>query len=157
MGDHHTRFDEAPEFPFRREFTLSELARYWDRDAAAGGPVGAIRFRLDEKRFDVDGAYNARYEIVKKRIDKATVGRGRDRLTQPGHIAIVYGQPTEAAEYREYVEYLQSLGCLTTEVEELELDELQDVRGLRALRVTVDLASPRFEKAVPSGDLDALR
>ncbi len=28
---------------------------------------------MDEKRFDVDGAYNARYEIVKKRIDKAYV------------------------------------------------------------------------------------
>ena len=31
----------------------------------------AIRFRFDEKRFDIDGAYNMRYEIVKKRIDKA--------------------------------------------------------------------------------------
>ena len=36
----------------------------------------AIRFRFDEKRFDVDGAYNVRYEIMKKRIDKAVV-RGR--------------------------------------------------------------------------------
>jgi hypothetical protein len=26
---------------------------------------------MDEKRFDVDGTYNARYEVVKKRIDKA--------------------------------------------------------------------------------------
>ena len=33
----------------------------------------SIRFRFDEKRFDVDGAYNVRYEIVKKRIDKAVV------------------------------------------------------------------------------------
>lgn len=31
----------------------------------------AIQFRMDEKQFDVDGAYNIRYEIVKKRIDKA--------------------------------------------------------------------------------------
>jgi len=30
----------------------------------------SIRFRMDEKRFDVDGSYNARYEILKKRIDK---------------------------------------------------------------------------------------
>jgi hypothetical protein len=28
----------------------------------------SIRFRFDEKRFDVDGAYDLRYEIVKKRI-----------------------------------------------------------------------------------------
>ena len=34
-------------------------------------PLG-IRFRMEEKKFDVDGAYNARYEIIKKRIDKAT-------------------------------------------------------------------------------------
>jgi GAF domain len=117
----------------------------------------AIRFRFDEKRFDVDGAYNARYEIVKKRIDKATVRDGAERLTQPGHIAIVYGHPAEAAEYREYVEYLQSLGCLTAGVEDLELDELQGVRGLRALRVGIDLASPRLEKTVSSDDLGALR
>jgi hypothetical protein len=117
----------------------------------------AIRFRFDEKRFDVDGAYNARYEIVKKRIDKATVRAGAERLTQPGHVAIVYGHPAEAAEYREYVEYLQSLGCLTSGVEDLELDELQGVRGLRALRVGIDLASPRLEKPVNSADLGALR
>jgi hypothetical protein len=33
---------QAGEFPFRCEFTLHELARYWERDAEAGGPVGAI-------------------------------------------------------------------------------------------------------------------
>ncbi len=32
-----------------------------------------IRFRMDEKRFDVDGTYNARYEVIKKRIDKEFV------------------------------------------------------------------------------------
>jgi GAF domain-containing protein len=117
----------------------------------------AIRFRFDEKRFDVDGAYNARYEIVKKRIDKATVRAGAERLTQPGHVAIVYGHPAEAAEYREYVEYLQSLGCLTSGVEDLELDELQGVRGLRALRVGIDLASPRLDESVSAADLGALR
>jgi hypothetical protein len=117
----------------------------------------AIRFRFDEKRFDVDGAYNARYEIVKKRIDKATVRNGAERLTQPGQIAIVYGHPAEAAEYRDYVEYLQSLGCLTGDVEDLDLDELQGVRGLRALRVGIDLASPRLEKSVSATDLGALR
>ena len=33
----------------------------------------SIRFRMDEKRFDVDGTYNARYEIIKKRIDKSFI------------------------------------------------------------------------------------
>ncbi len=114
----------------------------------------AIRFRFDEKRFDVDGAYNARYEIVKKRIDKATVRNGAERLTQPGRIAIVYGHSAEAAEYRDYIEYLQSLGYLIAgDVEELALDELQGVRGLRALRVGIDLTNPRLERPVNAGDL----
>ena len=108
----------------------------------------AIRFRFDEKRFDVDGAYNVRYEIMKKRIDKAVVRGTTERLTQPGKIALVYSQPSEAAEYKEYIAYLQSLRFLTPEVEYLELDELQGVTGLRALRVTVDLANARIEPGV---------
>ena len=99
----------------------------------------AIRFRFDEKRFDVDGAYDIRYEIVKKRIDKALVKGTTERVTQPGRIAIVYGQPSEAQEYRGYLEYLRHLGYIAGEVEELELEELQGVHGLRALRVTVAL------------------
>ena len=101
----------------------------------------AIRFRFDEKRFDVDGAYNVRYEIMKKRIDKAVVRGTTERLTQPGKIAIVYSQAGEAAEYRDYIAYLQSLGYLLGDVESLELDELQGVSGLRALRVAVNFGS----------------
>jgi hypothetical protein len=52
----------------------------------------SIRFRPDEKQFDVDGAYDIRYEIVKKRIDKAYIKNSGERLTQPGKIAIVYNQ-----------------------------------------------------------------
>jgi hypothetical protein len=65
-----------------------------------------------------------------------------DRVTQPGKIAIIYGQNAEGREYREYIEYLQNLGYLTSEVEELELGELQGVQGLRALRVGVALENP---------------
>lgn len=115
----------------------------------------SIRFRLDEKRFDVDGAYDIRYEIVKKRIDKAVIKGTNERATQPGKIAIVYAQPAEAQEYRSYIEYLQHLGYLTNEVEDFELDELQGVQGLRALRVTVDLLNPRAERAVPLRDVQA--
>ena len=97
----------------------------------------SIRFRFDERRFDVDGAYNARYEIMKKRIDKALLRGTQERLTQPGKIAIVYSQPKEAMEYREYIAYLQAAGYLTAAVEEYELDDLQGVEGLQALRVTV--------------------
>jgi GAF domain-containing protein len=99
----------------------------------------SIRFRPDEKRFDVDGAYDMRYEIVKKRIDKALVKGSRERVTQPGRIAIVYSSPAEAAEYRGYLDYLRHLGYVGTDVEDLELEELQGVHGLRALRATVTL------------------
>jgi GAF domain-containing protein len=99
----------------------------------------SIRFRFDEKRFDVDGAYDIRYEIVKKRIDKALIKGTTERVTQPGRLAIVYGQAGEAAEYRGYIEYLRHLGYVAGEVEELELEELQGVHGLRALRVAVAL------------------
>jgi hypothetical protein len=104
----------------------------------------SIRFRFDEKRFDVDGAYDIRYEIVKKRIDKALVAGTDERVTQPGKIAIVYSQPAEAQEYRSYIEYLENLGYLTGDVEECALGELQGVQGLQALRVTVDLDSPKL-------------
>ena len=97
----------------------------------------SIRFRIDEKKFDVDGAYNIRYEIVKKRIDKAIVSSTGERLTQPGKIAIVYSQEEEAIEYRRYVRYLQATGYLEDQLEELELGDMQGVHGLKALRVTV--------------------
>jgi len=108
---------------------------------AHGAPL-SIQFRFDEKRFDVDGAYNVRYEVVKKRIDKAVIRGSGERVTQPGQIAIVYAQPAEALEYREYIDYLTATGHLVGPVEELELDELQGVHGLQALRVSVDLSAP---------------
>jgi hypothetical protein len=96
----------------------------------------------------VDGAYDIRYEIVKKRIDKALVRGSSERVTQPGKIAIVYSQPDEAAEYRTYIEYLQHLSYLASEVEDLELGELQGVHGLRALRVTVILRAPQLARPI---------
>jgi hypothetical protein len=62
---------------------------------------------------------------------------GREQLTQPGRIAIVYSHPREAAEYREYIAFLRSSGYITGEVEDLELEDLQGASGLQALRVTV--------------------
>ncbi|THH36332.1 hypothetical protein [Neolewinella litorea] len=96
-----------------------------------------IRFRMDEKRFDVDGDYNVRYEILKKRIDKATIRQGTERLTQPGMVSIVYLQDRDREEYDEYLRYLHQAGYLEGEVEHLVLDALQSVNGLRALRFRV--------------------
>jgi hypothetical protein len=114
----------------------------------------AIRFLFDEKRFGVDGAYNVRYEVIKKRIDKAVIRGTTERVTQPGKLAIIYSQPDEAAEYRDYLEYLQAAGHLAGDPEDLELEALQGVRGLRALRVTVDLTGPQPE---PSAAAEAAR
>jgi hypothetical protein len=111
----------------------------------------SIRFRTSEKRFDVDGAYNIRYEIVKKRIDKAHVRGGGGRLTQPGMLAIVYSRDEERAEYLRYLDYLISRGFLAGEIEEVELEDLQGVYGLRAFRVGIAAAAeavsgdPTFE------------
>jgi GAF domain len=113
----------------------------------------SIRFRFDEKRFDVDGAYNMRYEIIKKRIDKALRRGSTERVTQPGHLAIVYGHPAEAAEYRGYLEYLQHQSYCGGKVEDVELEELQGVSGLKALRVAVTLQCPESDRPVA---LDAL-
>ena len=113
----------------------------------------SIRFRFDEKRFDVDGAYDIRYEIMKKRIDKALVQGTTERITQPGKVALVYSQPGEALEYRAYIEYLQSLGYLSGGAEQLDLEELQGVQGLRALRVQVALDNPKLQERINLTDL----
>jgi len=96
-----------------------------------------ISFRTDEQRFDVEGSYNIRYQMVKKRIDKAHVKDSTERLTQPGKIAIVYFNSSEAQEYLGYIKILQSEGLLTEVVEYIEIEELQGVEGLKALRVEV--------------------
>jgi hypothetical protein len=102
----------------------------------------SIRFRFDEKRFDVEGAYNIRYEVMKKRIDKAVVEGTGERVTQPGKLVVIYSQATEAAEYRDYLDYLGARGYVTGAVEDLEIEELQGVQGLRTLRVDIDLSAP---------------
>ncbi len=101
----------------------------------------SLRFRFDEKRFGVDGAYDTQHEIIKSRIDKAVVRGKNERLTQPENIAIVYSHPGEGAEMRRHIDFLRQESYLTGEPEALELDDLPGVHGLRALRVRVDLGS----------------
>lgn len=116
----------------------------------------SVRFRTDEKKFDVDGAYNIRYEIVKKRIDKARVRGTREPMTQPDHIAIVYGHPREAAEYRQYLTLLHANGYIEAEIEELELEDLPGAQGLQALRVTVAPEPPPGAKAERSNRITTI-
>ncbi|MBK6507726.1 MAG: hypothetical protein IPG02_19265 [Ignavibacteria bacterium] len=103
-----------------------------------GSPL-SIRFRYDEKKFDVDGTYNVRYEILKKRIDKVQIKGVNERLTQPAKIALVYAAREEIGEYLEYIKFLQSKEILLKDLEEFELEELQGVSNLKAIRVGVNL------------------
>ncbi|WP_026998221.1 GAF domain-containing protein [Flectobacillus major] len=96
-----------------------------------------ISFRKDERRFDTEGAYNLRYEIMKKRIDKALIKNTGERLTQPNKIALVYANTKDAEEYLGYIQYLQNKKLLADEIEYLELEEMQGVYGLKAIRVSV--------------------
>ena len=98
-----------------------------------------ISFRRKERKFDVDGAYNIRYEIIKKRIDKVHIKDTEERLTQPGKVAIVYSQQKELNEYMEYIQFLQAEGLLTDSIEHLELEDTQGINGLKAIRVDVNL------------------
>jgi hypothetical protein len=99
----------------------------------------SISFRRDERKFDVEGSYNIRYEVIKKRLDKVHVKDTSERLTQPGKIAMVYSNQKDAGEYEEYIGFLQRKGLLKPGIEVLELEELQGVKGLKALRVTINL------------------
>lgn len=98
----------------------------------------SIRFRMDEKRFDVDGSYNARYEVIKKRIDKANIKDTSERITKKGTIAIIYSQNHEASEYKKYIRFLQKQNYLNENVESFEVENLQGVAGLKGLRVAIN-------------------
>lgn len=101
-----------------------------------GNPI-SIRFKMDEKQFDIDGSYNVRYEIAKKRIDKAKIKNSDERITQKGKLTIVYSQPQERKEYLGYINLLQYKGLLDTNIEQLEVEDLQGIVGLKALRVGI--------------------
>jgi len=107
----------------------------------------SISFRMDEKQFDVDGTYNARYEIVKKRVDKAFTKGTKTRVTDKGKITIVYSQKQDEIEYLRYIKFLQSKHYLNTDVEIVELQDLQAVTGLKAIRVSVLYHKDKNDKA----------
>ncbi|RLD22575.1 MAG: GAF domain-containing protein [Bacteroidetes bacterium] len=113
----------------------------------------SIHFRMDEKRFDVEGAYNARYEIIKKRIDKAHIKGTKERITRPGSIAIIYSQEEDAIEYKKYLAFLNSKEYVESTVENYELENLQGISGLRALRVEVNYKNTTREEEVTVEEL----
>lgn len=104
-----------------------------------------IKFRMDEKKFDVDGGYNARYEVIKKRIDKSLLKNSKERLVQPGKISIVYSNDKEKIEYLHYISILQQEGHLKSEIELVDVENLQGIVGLKAIRVQVNPSQTEFQ------------
>jgi GAF domain-containing protein len=96
-----------------------------------------ISFRNDERHFDVEGGYNIRYQIIKKRIDKIHIKETGERLTQPGKIAVVYYNDSDLSTYLQYLKIMQQEQLLDEQFENVELEELQGVYGLKAIRATV--------------------
>ncbi|MCC8426860.1 hypothetical protein [Mucilaginibacter sp. UR6-11] len=97
-----------------------------------------ICFRNDERRFDVEGYYNIRYEVIKKRIDKVRIKDTKERLTQPDKIALVYFNDAEAEEYITLIKQFQKDKVLKKDMQFIELENLQGVTGLKALRVSIN-------------------
>jgi len=96
-----------------------------------------VSFRLDERRFDVEGSYNTRYEIVKKRIDKICIKDSGERLTQPDHVAIIYTNKQIELQYKTFIKALQQQGLVQDQIENLDLEEVQGIGGLKALRIRI--------------------
>jgi hypothetical protein len=140
---------KAARVTYKLEKELTHPLRTTQLILAHSQPLSVL-FRTEERKFDVDGTYNIRYEIVKKRIDKVRIRDTNERLTQPGKIAIVYSQAKDAAEYTEYIEFLQSQELLKPTIEKYDLEELQGVSGLKALRVDVNFD----DKAKPSQKIE---
>lgn len=103
-----------------------------------GHPI-CISFRKDERRFDVEGSDSIRFEILKKRLDKARIRKTGERLTQPNTIAVVYTHEKEASEFDEYFSFLKKKNLLEGEKEILELEDVQGVSGIKAIRFYVKL------------------
>lgn len=100
-----------------------------------------ISYRADEKHFDVEGAYSIRYEVMKKRIDKARLLNSNERLTQPGKIAIVYAHLSSCKPYLDKIEELIGEGRLDKKIEYLDLEQMQSIGKLKAIRVKVNFAT----------------
>lgn len=116
----------------------------------------SIRFRMEERKFDLDGVHHARYEVVKKRIDKAFIKNSNERLTKPGTIAIVYFNENDIQEYYRYIGHLTKKKLIEGEPEKLDLEELQGVNGLKALRVNVCMPQQKTVKGKTGEKWDSL-
>ncbi|WP_312340131.1 GAF domain-containing protein [Sphingobacterium sp.] len=98
-----------------------------------------ISFREDERRFDVEGSLNIRYEIIKKRIDKIRIKRTKERLTQVNKIAIVYLSDEILKDLMLSIQAIYDMGIIEQRIEHLKLEDVQGIAGLKAIRLSVNL------------------
>ncbi|MEK6493722.1 hypothetical protein [Myroides odoratimimus] len=97
-----------------------------------------IQFRMDEKRFDIDGSYSTRYEIIKKRLDKACIKGSTERIVQPGKITIAFASNYHLEEYLNYIQFGQKIGLLDDNLEQFLIEDMQSVSGLIGIRIGVN-------------------
>ncbi|XHX77865.1 MAG: GAF domain-containing protein [Stenomitos frigidus ULC029] len=90
-----------------------------------------------ERMFDVRGSRDTRYEIVKKRIDKAIDEKTNTRITQPGMLTLVFCTDEEWTEYQQYFRYLMREGWIDDQIERGTVQPLQGVTGLKYARVRI--------------------
>jgi hypothetical protein len=125
----------------RKSFTIKAM---YDTDMVVTHLVLVQAFTVDimhdestERLFDVRGTRDTRYEIVKKRIDKACHIETGERITQPGMLTIVYSTNDEWGEYQKYLRYLHREGWIDNQIEQGTVEPLQGVSGLKFARVRV--------------------
>lgn len=99
--------------------------------------VDIMHDETTERLFDVRGTRDTRYEIVKKRIDKACDAASHDRITQPGMLTVVYSTSEEWQEYHQYLRYLHREGLVDGDITQGLVEPLQGVSGLKFARVKV--------------------
>lgn len=103
-----------------------------------------------EKLFDVRGSRDIRYEIVKKRIDKAVDKATKTRITQSGMLTVVFSTDEEWQEYRQYLNYLMREGWIESDITLGFIEPLQGVSGLRFAQVKVIPGTPLSQTAEKS-------
>lgn len=94
----------------------------------------------DEKSdtlFAVRGSRDSRYEIVKKRIEKACDDETNERITQPGMLTLVYSTDEEWEEWQQYLRYLAREGWVDSTIDTGNVEPLQGVSGLAYARVRI--------------------
>ncbi|MEG4393854.1 GAF domain-containing protein [Microcoleus sp. BROC3] len=90
-----------------------------------------------EKMFDVKGTRDIRYELVKKRIEKAVDKDAQERITQSGMLTVVYSTEEEWEEYQQYLRYLSREGWVESKVQTGTVESQQGVSGLKFARVRI--------------------